>query len=92
MNILMLHGINHNMFGKRDPKQYGTITLDQIDARLHEPDAGLWRRGLVLYTFGNASGIAFFDLAFDPRPRRPVAAGHSRRGGRLGAVGVHEFV
>src|SRR6476646_3967601 len=32
--FLMLHGINHNMFGKRDPKQYGTITLDQIDARL----------------------------------------------------------
>jgi 3-dehydroquinate dehydratase-2 len=32
MKILMLHGINHNMFGKRDPKQYGTITLDQIDA------------------------------------------------------------
>jgi len=34
MNILMLHGINHNMFGKRDPKQYGTITLDEINARL----------------------------------------------------------
>ncbi len=34
MNILMLHGINHNMFGKRDPKQYGTITLAQIDAQL----------------------------------------------------------
>jgi 3-dehydroquinate dehydratase II len=32
--ILMLHGINHNMFGKRDPKQYGTITLAEIDARL----------------------------------------------------------
>jgi 3-dehydroquinate dehydratase-2 len=30
----MLHGINHNMFGKRDPKQYGTITLDQIDGQL----------------------------------------------------------
>ena len=30
----MLHGINHNMFGKRDPKQYGTITLAQIDAQL----------------------------------------------------------
>lgn len=28
--ILMLHGINHNMFGKRDPKQYGTITLEKI--------------------------------------------------------------
>ncbi|KAB0622925.1 type II 3-dehydroquinate dehydratase [Castellaniella defragrans] len=34
MKILMLHGINHNMFGKRDPKQYGTITLEQIDAQL----------------------------------------------------------
>jgi 3-dehydroquinate dehydratase-2 len=34
MKILMLHGINHNMFGKRDPVQYGTITLEEIDARL----------------------------------------------------------
>ena len=34
MKILMLHGINHNMFGKRDPKQYGTITLDEINAGL----------------------------------------------------------
>ena len=34
MKVLMLHGINHNMFGKRDPKQYGTITLEQIDAQL----------------------------------------------------------
>ena len=34
MKILMLHGINHNMFGKRDPKQYGTITLAEIDAQL----------------------------------------------------------
>lgn len=35
MKILMLHGINHNMFGKRDPVQYGTITLAEIDAQLH---------------------------------------------------------
>ena len=34
MKILMLHGINHDMFGKRDPKQYGTITLDEINANL----------------------------------------------------------
>ena len=32
--FLMLHGVNHDMFGKRDPKQYGTITLDGINARL----------------------------------------------------------
>jgi 3-dehydroquinate dehydratase-2 len=34
MKILMLHGVNHNMFGKRDPVQYGTITLDEINASL----------------------------------------------------------
>ena len=32
--ILMLHGVNHNMFGKRDPVQYGTITLAEIDERM----------------------------------------------------------
>jgi 3-dehydroquinate dehydratase II len=34
MKVLVLHGINLNMFGKRDPKQYGTTTLAEIDARL----------------------------------------------------------
>jgi len=34
MKMLMLHGINHDMFGKRDPKQYGTITLAEIDGKL----------------------------------------------------------
>ena len=34
MNILVLNGVNLNMFGKRDPAQYGTITLDEINQRL----------------------------------------------------------
>jgi len=34
MKVLVLHGINLNMFGKRDPKQYGTVTLDQINDQL----------------------------------------------------------
>ncbi len=34
MKILTLHGINLNMFGQRDPAQYGTVTLAEIDAQL----------------------------------------------------------
>ncbi len=36
MKVLVLHGINLNMFGKRDPKQYGTATLAQIDQQCTE--------------------------------------------------------
>jgi 3-dehydroquinate dehydratase-2 len=33
--VLVLHGVNLNMFGKRDPAQYGTITLEEINQQLH---------------------------------------------------------
>lgn len=32
--FMLLHGVNHNMFGKRNPEQYGTITLDEINCRV----------------------------------------------------------
>jgi 3-dehydroquinate dehydratase-2 len=34
MKLLVLHGLNLNMFGKRDPGQYGTTTLAEIDAAI----------------------------------------------------------
>jgi 3-dehydroquinate dehydratase-2 len=34
--VLMLHGINHNMFGKRNPKIYGSITLDEINESMFQ--------------------------------------------------------
>lgn len=34
MKVLVLHGVNLDMFGKRDPKHYGTVTLDEINRRL----------------------------------------------------------
>jgi len=46
--ILVLHGVNLNMFGKRDPAQYGTITLDEINKKLIELAKEL---GVELETF-----------------------------------------
>lgn len=34
MKVLMLNGVNLNMFGRRDPAQYGTTTLDEINANV----------------------------------------------------------
>lgn len=39
--VLVLHGINLNMFGKRDPAQYGTITLDAINQQVADLAAEL---------------------------------------------------
>lgn len=46
--ILIIHGVNLNMFGKRDPAQYGTITLDEINQQLKELAKEL---GCVVETF-----------------------------------------
>ena len=41
MKIFVLHGINLNMFGKRDAAQYGTTTLAEINASVMALDKEL---------------------------------------------------
>jgi 3-dehydroquinate dehydratase-2 len=39
--ILVLHGPNLNMLGKREPEVYGSSTLEDVNAALQETAAGL---------------------------------------------------
>jgi 3-dehydroquinate dehydratase-2 len=48
MKVLVLHGVNLDMFGKRDPKLYGSTTLAEVDAMLGTLAAQL---GVELETF-----------------------------------------
>lgn len=48
MKILVLHGINLDMFGRRDPASYGTVTLADIDASIEALASEL---GVTVETF-----------------------------------------
>lgn len=47
-NILILHGVNLNMFGRRDPAHYGTVSLKGINERLEALAAELGA-GLIFF-------------------------------------------
>ena len=36
MQVTVLNGVNLNMLGRRDPEQYGAMTLQQLETRIYE--------------------------------------------------------
>jgi len=52
--ILILHGPNLNLLGLREPEVYGTVTLEEIDARLR--DAACARRAELRIVQSNHEG------------------------------------
>lgn len=43
MRISVLNGVNLNILGRRDPKQYGGLTIAELESRIYE-----WARDLEL--------------------------------------------
>lgn len=58
IKILLLHGPNLNLLGKREPDIYGAMTLDEINRRLTELAA---QRGVELRAFQANSEGALVD-------------------------------
>ena len=48
LNIALLHGVNLNMLGKRDPENYGTLTLAELENQVVTEAR---RLGLVCISF-----------------------------------------
>lgn len=58
MRIQILHGPNLNLLGRREPELYGSLTLAEIDARLH---AFAREAGIELRTFQSSHEGALID-------------------------------
>lgn len=58
LNVLIIHGPNLNMLGKREPELYGRTTLEEIDSTLKELGEEL---GLVVDTFQSNHEGAIVD-------------------------------
>lgn len=62
MNILILHGPNLNLLGTREPEVYGSLTLNNINARLETYAS---EQGITLRTLQSNHEGALIDAIHD---------------------------
>jgi 3-dehydroquinate dehydratase II len=58
MKILVIHGPNLNLLGRREPEHYGTLTLDEINGRIRDHARA---RGVEVSIFQSNSEGAIID-------------------------------
>ena len=71
-DYLILHGVNLNMFGRRDPAQYGHENLAQINARLESLAAELGVRLDIFQTNHEGEMVERIHAALDDGTRAVV--------------------
>jgi len=65
MRILILHGPNLNLFGRREPHIYGTMTLDEINRRLQALAAELKAEAAILQSNHEGALVDFLHQHID---------------------------
>ena len=65
MKILVLHGPNLNLFGRREPHIYGTTTLPEINDRLERLAAELGAELAILQSNHEGALIDFLHAHID---------------------------
>ena len=65
MKILVLHGPNLNLFGRREPHIYGSTTLDEINAKLKRVAKDLKATLAILQSNHEGDLIDFFHKHMD---------------------------
>ena len=65
MKILVLHGPNLNLFGRREPHIYGTTTLDEINDRLKKLAKDLKVTLAILQSNHEGALVDFFHKHMD---------------------------
>jgi 3-dehydroquinate dehydratase-2 len=87
MRVLVLHGINLDMFGQRDPALYGTVTLAEIDAQLQALAKEL---GVELETFQTNSEAAMCERIHRAHAERVDAVLINPGAWTHYSVGIHD--
>src|SRR5688572_17023753 len=88
LRILVVHGPNLNLLGRREPQIYGTTTLDQINTRLD----GLAKEiGVELITMQSNSEGAIVD-AFQKHMDQVDGALINAAGLTFSSVSIHDVI
>jgi 3-dehydroquinate dehydratase II len=88
LRVLVVHGPNLNLLGRREPQIYGTTTLDQINARLTEAAKDL---GVELVTMQSNSEGVIVDT-FQANIDKVDAALINAAGLTFSSVSIHDVI